>query len=84
MSKPVCAVARNRNIKRAVFSALSGIDLPDLNGKKVLLKPNVGRNVKRNLGINTSPTVTNAVFQLSRVRHAEPSNGDLTKGSYLL
>ena len=48
MGKPVCAVSRNRNIKRAVFSALSRIDLPDLNGKKVLLKPNVGRNVKRN------------------------------------
>ena len=63
MNKPVCAITKNRSIKRAAFEALSEIDIPDLNGKKILLKPNIGRNVKKNLGINTSPTVTNAVYQ---------------------
>lgn len=66
--RPVCAVARNQRIQRAVHAALSGLDIPDLNGKRILLKPNVGRNVRRNLGINTSPTVTNAVFQFLRKR----------------
>ena len=68
INKSVCAVSKNPDIKRAVFDALSQIDIPDLNGKRVLLKPNLGRNVKRNLGINTSPTVTNAVFQYLRKR----------------
>lgn len=63
MNTPVCAISKNRNIDRAVFDALSRIDIPDLNGKKVLLKPNIGRNVGENLGINTSPAVTDAVFQ---------------------
>lgn len=63
MNTQVCAISRNSNIARAVSDALSRIDLPDLNGKKVLLKPNIGRNVGENLGINTSPAVTDAVFQ---------------------
>ena len=68
MSKPVCAISKNQNIRQAVFDALSQIDLPDLNGKKILLKPNVGRNVKKHLGINTSPTVVNAVYDFLRAR----------------
>jgi len=61
--RPICAVSKDPYIRRAVFDALSQIDIPDLDGKNVLLKPNVGRNVRKNLGINTSPTVTRAVFQ---------------------
>ena len=60
--KPVCAVAKNDDIFEAVFQALSEIDLPDLTGKNVLLKPNVGRKAKKNTGINTSPDVVGAVF----------------------
>ncbi len=63
VKRPVCAVAKNQSIGKAVFEALSGISIPDLTGKNVLLKPNIGRNVKKNLGINTSPTVTNAVYR---------------------
>jgi uncharacterized protein (DUF362 family) len=61
--KPICAVAKNENIFEAVFQALSGINLPDLTGKNVLLKPNVGRKAKQNTGINTSPDVVRAVFE---------------------
>ena len=68
MKKPVCAVTKNRSIVKAVFEALSHIDFPDLNGKKILLKPNIGRNVKKNTGINTSPTVVNAVYQFLKKR----------------
>jgi len=67
-NRPVCAIAKDQSIRRAVFDALSRIDIPDLGGKNVLLKPNIGRNVKKNLGINTSPTVTHAVYQFLKGR----------------
>jgi uncharacterized protein (DUF362 family) len=63
MKRPTCAVTKNRDIKKAVYDALSQIEIPDLSGKNVLLKPNIGRNVGKNLGINTSPSVALAVFQ---------------------
>jgi uncharacterized protein (DUF362 family) len=66
--KPVCAIVKDRSAKRAVFSALSHIDIPDLNGMNVLLKPNIGRNVAKNTGINTNPAVTHAVYQFLRER----------------
>lgn len=69
MKKPVCAISKNRNITQAVFDTLSKLDLPDLNGKKILLKPNIGRNVGKNLGINTSPTVTHAVYKFLKQKY---------------
>ncbi|NNL77501.1 MAG: DUF362 domain-containing protein [Desulfobacterales bacterium] len=64
--KPICSIAKNDDICKAVFTALSKIDLPDLTGKNVLLKPNVGRKVEKNTGINTSPDVVEAVFDYLR------------------
>ena len=69
MKKPVVAIAKNTSIAKAVFEAMSRIDLPDLDGKKILLKPNVGRNVGKNLGINTSPTVVHAVYRFLKERY---------------
>jgi len=66
--KPVCAIARSEDAKEAVFDALSRIDLPDLAGKRLLLKPNIGRNVAARMGIDTNPDVTEAVFDFLRVR----------------
>lgn len=68
-SIPVCAISRNRNIKAAVFDALSRIDIPDLTGKNVLLKPNIGRNVAESRGINTSPEVCGAVYQFLKEKY---------------
>ncbi len=67
--RPICAVARGTDVRTTVFEALSSIDLPDLNGKRVLLKPNIGRNVPARTGVDTNPDVTEAVFELLRGRY---------------
>jgi uncharacterized protein (DUF362 family) len=61
MKTPIVSVVRNLNIKTAVETALSNIELPDLNGKQILLKPNVGREIS-NIAVNTNPEVVAAVF----------------------
>jgi len=61
-AKPVCSFAKDDDIVKAVFHSLSRINLPDLTGMNVLLKPNVGREVKKNSGANTSPDVVEAIF----------------------
>ena len=67
--RPTCSIAKNDDISRAVFEALSKIELPDLTGRNVLLKPNVGRKAGKDLGINTSPAVVEAVFDYLRSRY---------------
>lgn len=64
--KPVCSFAKDDDIAKAVFHSLSKINLPDLTGLNVLLKPNVGREVTRNSGANTSPDVVEAIFDYLR------------------
>lgn len=66
--KPVCAVAKHKNAKKAVWDALSRIEIPDLTGMRVLLKPNIGRKVHKHTGINTNPEVTEAVFEFLSAR----------------
>ena len=64
--KPIVSVARNEDISLAVNSALDQLEIPDLTGKTVLLKPNVGREEGPFLGINTNPEVVSAVFHYLR------------------
>ncbi len=66
MVKPIVSVAHNKNITLAVKSCLNQLKIPDLTGKTVLLKPNVGREVDPYLGINTNPEVVSAVFNYLR------------------
>lgn len=66
MVKPIVSVAHNENITLAVKSCLNQLKIPDLTGKTVLLKPNVGREVDPYLGINTNPEVVSAVFNYLR------------------
>ncbi|MHA1439641.1 MAG: DUF362 domain-containing protein [Promethearchaeota archaeon] len=66
MKKPIVSVARNEKITDAVISALDQLEIPNLSGKTVLLKPNVGREVDPYLGINTNPNVVKAVFNYLR------------------
>lgn len=63
MDKPIVSIAKNENVWIAVKSALDLITLPDLNGKKILLKPNVGRETNPKLGINTNPEVVESIFE---------------------
>ena len=67
--KPIVSVARNIDISKAVHLALDKIEIPNLSGKTVLLKPNVGREVDPKLGINTNPDVVEATFNYLRDRY---------------
>jgi uncharacterized protein (DUF362 family) len=60
--KVLVSIARNENIALAVYSCLDQLDIPDLTGKTVLLKPNVGRVVDPKQAVNTNPDVVSAVF----------------------
>ncbi|MHA1729738.1 MAG: DUF362 domain-containing protein [Promethearchaeota archaeon] len=62
-NKPTVTVTRDKNIEIAVVQALDDLNIPDLTGKHVLLKPNVGREVEFNQhAINTNPVVVGAIF----------------------
>ena len=61
--KPVVSIAKTEEISSAVNICLSHLEIPDLTGKSILLKPNVGREVDPKLGINTNPDVVKAVFE---------------------
>jgi len=63
MKKPIVSIVRNDNIGQAVKSCLDKLELPDLTGKTILLKPNVGREVNPNLAVNTNPEVVRAIFE---------------------
>jgi uncharacterized protein (DUF362 family) len=62
-NKPLVSIARNEDVEMAVAEALNRIKLPNLNGKRILLKPNVAREVEANTAINTNPAVVKAVFE---------------------
>jgi uncharacterized protein (DUF362 family) len=75
--RPLCAIARNADHKRAVVDVLENLSLPDLTGMRVLLKPNIGRRMPGNTGVNTNPVVTEAVFDFLREKfEAEYFIGD--------
>jgi uncharacterized protein (DUF362 family) len=67
--KPIVSVARNIDISKAVQNALDNIEIPNLSGKTVLLKPNVSREVDPKLGINTSPEVVETIFNYLNNRY---------------
>ena len=66
--KPIVSVAHNEDITQAVNLALDQISIPDLTGKTVLLKPNVGREIDPRTGVNTNPDVVRAVFKYLKKR----------------
>ena len=68
MVKPIVSITRNKNIAQAVELCLDRLEIPDLTGKNILLKPNVGREVDPKLGINTNPEVVAAVFNYLKER----------------
>ena len=56
--------------------ALSRIDLAPSKNKRVLLKPNVGRNVKPETGVNTHPQVVAAAIDAFREAGADVAVGE--------
>ncbi|MFX0029200.1 MAG: DUF362 domain-containing protein [Candidatus Hermodarchaeota archaeon] len=69
IEKPIVSITRNIDISKAVYDALSKINIPNLSGKTVLLKPNVGREADPKLGINTNPDVVEAIFTYLKDRY---------------
>lgn len=67
-ARPVCSVAKSSDARHAVLKAMDSVELPDLSGRRVLLKPNIGRTAEKHRGINTNPEVTEAVFDYLRAR----------------
>lgn len=61
--KPIVSLVSNQDIKLAVKNALDQLVLPDLNGKTILLKPNVGREIGPRLAINTNPEVVEGIYE---------------------
>ena len=53
------------------LQSLGQISLPDLNGKKILVKPNAGRMFKPGDGVNTDPQVVAGVIDSLRERGGE-------------
>lgn len=69
MENPLVAIAKNEDIKEAVKNAMNKIELPDLNGKSILLKPNCGRRTKPRISVNTNPDVVEAVYNFLKARY---------------
>jgi len=67
--KPIVSITRNEDIIFAVRSCLDQLKIPDLTGKNILLKPNVGREALPNSGINTNPEVVSAIFNYLKERY---------------
>ena len=66
---PVVSLARNENIRKAVISCLDNLNIPDMTGKNVLLKPNVGREAGPQSGITTNPDVVAAIYYYLKERY---------------
>ena len=64
--KALVSIARNEDITLAVNSCLDQLEIPNLTGKTILLKPNVGREADPRQAINTNPEVVSAVFNYLR------------------
>ncbi|MGV9171378.1 MAG: DUF362 domain-containing protein [Promethearchaeia archaeon] len=62
MNKPLVSLSKNENLEFAVKNCLDRLDLPNLNGKTILLKPNVGRETDPRGAVNTNPDVVAAIF----------------------
>ena len=59
--------------------ALANIDLSPSKGKRVLLKPNVGRNVKPETGITTHPQVVAAAIDAFKEAGADVAVGEIAQ-----
>jgi uncharacterized protein (DUF362 family) len=74
--RPRVLVANGGDGYANTLEALAGVDLSPARGKKVLLKPNVGRLAEPNSGICTSPEVVAAAIDAFRDAGADVSIGE--------
>jgi uncharacterized protein (DUF362 family) len=74
--KPQVFLAGGNGAYKNTIDALSNIDLSPAKGKKVLLKPNIGRNAEPCSGICTHPQVVAAAIDAFREAGADVSIGE--------
>ncbi|MBT8042168.1 MAG: DUF362 domain-containing protein, partial [Pontiella sp.] len=73
---PEVHVAHGADAYANTMASLKDIDLSALKGKKVLLKPNVGRMSKAGTGVNTNPQVVAAAVDAFRKAGATVAIGE--------
>jgi uncharacterized protein (DUF362 family) len=61
MNRPFVSVAKGDDPYRTAFELLSRFPITDLEGKKVLIKPNAARMAAPGEGVTTDPRVAAAV-----------------------
>ncbi|MFA9390816.1 MAG: DUF362 domain-containing protein [Prolixibacteraceae bacterium] len=66
ISKPIVSVAGKRGPYLNVMEALRQLDLSSLKGKRILIKPNVGRIAPPESGYNTNPEAVAAIIDTLR------------------
>jgi len=75
-SCPKVHVAQGNDAYANTLEALKPFDLSATNGKRVLLKPNVGRMAAFGTGVNTNPQVVAAAIDAFRAAGADVSIGE--------
>ncbi|MBN2162373.1 MAG: DUF362 domain-containing protein [Pontiellaceae bacterium] len=73
---PVVHVVHGPDAYRNAVAALQAFDLSPVRGKRVLLKPNVGRMTDPGSGVNTNPEVVAAAIDVFRAAGAEVAIGE--------
>lgn len=63
ISKPIVSIAGKQGPFLNVMEALSKLDLSSLKGKRILIKPNVGRIAPPDSGYNTHPEAVAAIIE---------------------
>ncbi|MBN2711697.1 MAG: DUF362 domain-containing protein [Planctomycetes bacterium] len=75
-SAPRVVVTHGEDAYHNALKALSAFDLSPAKGKRVLLKPNVGRNADPGAGVTTNPEVVAAAIDAFRAAGAEVAIGE--------
>lgn len=75
---PHVVVRRDTHHYACTRHAIDALQLPSLKGKRTLIKPNAGRHVAPQKGINTNPTVVAAVCDALRDKGADIAIGEGT------
>jgi uncharacterized protein (DUF362 family) len=70
MNKPFVSVAKGDDPYRTAFELLSRFPITDLEGKKVLIKPNAARMAAPGEGVTTDPRVVAAVVDFLKKKRA--------------
>ncbi|MHA1340168.1 MAG: DUF362 domain-containing protein [Promethearchaeota archaeon] len=63
LEKPLVIIEKINNLSNTIERIFEKLSIPNLNGKKVLIKPNVGREVGPKQALNTNYEVVQALYE---------------------